>query len=67
MFEDEAISTAVATAKGHISLPDLKDEQMQIIRHIVNGKSCLCVLPTGFGKSVCFYAPPVVLDVVRSQ
>ena len=54
MFEDEAISAAVATAKERISFPALKEEQIQIIRHIVNGKSCLCALPTGFGKVFAF-------------
>ena len=65
MLEAEAILMAVERAKGRISLPDLKQKQLELLVNIVDGKSCFGVLPTGFGKSVCFYLPPIFLDNVR--
>ena len=53
-------------AKQGLALPELKEEQMKIIANIVNGNNCMSALPTGFGKSVCFYLPPVVLNLVRN-
>jgi superfamily II DNA helicase RecQ len=35
----------------------LKSEQKQIIQKVVERKESMAVLPTGFGKSMC-YVPP---------
>ena len=43
---------------------DLKDEQKKIIRSILDNKDTLGLLPTGFGKSVGYTFPPLVLDEV---
>ena len=32
----------------------LKKKQLELIEHAVNGRHTFGVLPTGFGKSVCF-------------
>jgi Werner syndrome ATP-dependent helicase len=36
---------------------ELKDEQYKIIKNILNGNDVCAVLPTGFGKSVCYQLP----------
>ena len=43
---------------------DLKEEQVKIIDLFVNKKDVFAVLPTGFGKSVCYLLPPLILDKV---
>ena len=43
---------------------DLKKEQLDIISSIVSGRSCFGILPTGFGKSLTFYLPPLIFDEV---
>ena len=35
----------------------LKSEQMEIIQNVLERKDSMAVLPTGFGKSMC-YVPP---------
>ena len=54
--------------KAFTSLPyfnfALKDKQLETIYHVMNGYSTICVLPTGFGKSLCFVAPPLLHDQV---
>ena len=41
-----------------------KPEQLGVIYRHMLSKHEYCVLPTGFGKSVCFYAPPLALNKV---
>ena len=41
---------------------ELKDEQIEILHKIVNKKHCLGILPTGYGKSMCFIYPPLILS-----
>ena len=43
----------------------LKDEQVEILAVILNNKDAFAVLPTGFGKSMCYILPPLLLDEVR--
>ena len=37
-----------------LGVTTLKKEQKQIITAVLNGKDTLYVLPTGFGKSLCY-------------
>ncbi len=41
-------------------LTDFRPGQREVIEHIVAGHDCLCVMPTGGGKSLCFQLPTVV-------
>lgn len=40
----------------------LKEKQALIIDNVLNGKDVIGLLPTGFGKSVCFQVPALILD-----
>ena len=42
----------------------LKEEQLEITLSILNKKHTVGVLPTGYGKSLCFDLPPFILDTV---
>ena len=42
----------------------LKSEQKEIIQNVLERKDSMAVLPTGFGKSMCYVLP--ILDKVRS-
>lgn len=46
---------------------DLKDEQISVIESILEKKHTVGVFPTGFGKSVCFLLPPLILDQQKSD
>lgn len=41
--------------------PKFKENQMPIIRSLLNGKDTLAILPTGSGKSVCYQVPAFML------
>lgn len=42
----------------------LKPEQVEILQMLLLKKNVMAVLPTGFGKSLLFLMPPLLLDQV---
>src|SRR5580700_10505335 len=46
---------------GHKSF---KTHQYQIIDNILDGNDVLAVMPTGYGKSLCFQVPPLMSNEV---
>ena len=43
---------------------EIKDKQLEKINHVIENKvSSVCA--SGLGKSMCYVAPPVILDKVR--
>ena len=45
----------------------LKEEQVQVSRSILEGKDVFAVLPTGFGKSICFQCLPGAFDLLSDS
>ena len=43
---------------------ELKSEQVEIIKSILKGKDSISILPTGFGKSICYLVPALMLEGV---
>ena len=48
--------------KSYFGYDELKPEQAQIIDLILEKKDVIGLLPTGYGKSVCFIIPSLILD-----
>lgn len=46
--------------KKYWNLDSLKDKQMKIITNFINGRDVVGLLPTGYGKSMCYLIPPLV-------
>ncbi|MCH8045666.1 MAG: RecQ family ATP-dependent DNA helicase [Planctomycetes bacterium] len=46
---------------GRFSLSEFRPGQRQVIETIMSGRDCLCVMPTGAGKSLCYQLPAIAL------
>lgn len=54
------MTTALEVLKKQFGLDQFRPPQAEIIDHVMAGKSAIAVLPTGFGKSLCFQIPAVL-------
>lgn len=50
--------------KGTFGYDNFKPYQYQIIDNILNEKDVMAVMPTGYGKSLCFQIPPLLTNEV---
>jgi ATP-dependent DNA helicase RecQ len=46
--------------KKHYGYDGLKDLQYEIIESVINGKDTIALLPTSYGKSICFQLPYII-------
>ena len=46
--------------KKHWGFDTLKDKQMEIVTNYIKKKDVIGLLPTGYGKSMCYLVPPLV-------
>lgn len=48
--------------KKYFGYERFRENQLEIITHVLNGKDCLVIMPTGGGKSMCFQLPALALE-----
>ena len=46
----------------HFGLSTFRHGQKEVISTVMAGQDCLCVMPTGGGKSLCYQLPAIALD-----
>ena len=44
------------------NLTSFREGQEEVISTVLSGRDCLCVMPTGGGKSLCYQLPALALD-----
>ena len=59
----EAVVEEVCSSFGYT----LKHEQKKVILNFVNGNDVFGILPTSYGKSLCFACLPSIFDKLRSD
>ena len=50
----------IKQAGNHLGYDAIKPEQLKVVLHFLKGKDCFVILPTEYGKSLCFALLPLV-------
>jgi ATP-dependent DNA helicase RecQ len=58
----ETSSKIFSTLNSVFGLPGFRGAQETIIRHVIDGGSCLVLMPTGGGKSLCYQLPSLLRE-----
>ena len=66
MYSKERIKAAVIEATALLGYSDLRPRQAQAVENFLQGKDVFISLPTGSGKSLCFFLLPKVFDILRA-
>ena len=61
------LQEAINFAKTNSTHIELKEEQKEAVRNIVNGRDFIAVLPTGFGKSLIYQLLPSMFAYISSK
>ena len=61
-ISDATIQTAATNAVQQLGYTSIKEEQLKVVAAIIRGHDVFAVLPTGFGKSLCFACLPHMFD-----
>ena len=51
--DDEILSAATLVAQ-QLGYREMKAEQLQVVTYVLKGHDVFAILPTGFGKTLCF-------------
>lgn len=57
----ESVATKAAKTLG---CSELKPEQMQVVTAVLRGRDVFAVLPTGYGKTLCYAVLPAAFDAL---
>ena len=60
-------ATALSRVCDVFKIPLLFSEQEECLRALCDGKDVYASLPTSYGKSLIFYAFPIIMDVVLNR
>ncbi|OBK27429.1 ATP-dependent DNA helicase [Mycobacterium asiaticum] len=63
---EEPTAKLVEAAEKLFGIPALHPKQLDVMRAFLDGKDFLAVLPTGFGKSVCYQLPALLTPEARA-
>ena len=66
-FTREAVEAAILSSCTTIGVAHLKDKLKEAIAFFVQGNDDIVIVPTGYGKSLCFALLPLVFDYLRGE
>lgn len=46
---------------------ELKQEQLKVVMAFISGRDVFAILPTGYGKTLCYACLPLVFDELASR
>ena len=63
----EDLRAAAQNAALKLGYSGLKDLQMDVVIGLATGRDVFAVLPTGYGKSLCYACLPVMFDLLEPE
>ncbi len=48
--------------KKFFGFDDFRGRQEEVVRHLLDGKDCFVIMPTGAGKSLCYQLPSIIME-----
>lgn len=63
---EDPTAKLVEAAEKLFGITQLHPKQLEVMRAFIDGKDFLAVLPTGFGKSLCFQLPALLAPEARA-
>ncbi|XP_019858455.1 PREDICTED: uncharacterized protein LOC100633019 [Amphimedon queenslandica] len=64
---DSALDSAIDAAGRRLGYETVKEDQRYVIRSFLEGKDVFACLPTGYGKSLCYFILPLVYDILQGH
>lgn len=61
-MQPPAEGTTLTSHLAAFGLREFRSGQEDVIRTVLSGRDCLCVMPTGGGKSLCYQLPALALN-----
>lgn len=60
-LQDEATDELLPALQKYFGYADFRDGQREVVEKILNGENILAAFPTGYGKSLCYQLPALML------
>ena len=64
-MQEEAVSEAANAAARKLGYAALKLQQQEAVVNFLSGRDVFAVLPTGYGKSLCYALLPLAFDLLE--
>ena len=61
------LKEAATHAAAKLGYQGLKEEQLEVLIAFLSGRDVFAVLPTGFGKSLCYACLPLAFEEIESS
>lgn len=66
-MDDSTLSCIAAASANMLGFSELKPKQNEVIISFLRGQDVLGVLPTGYGKSLCYCCLPHAFDLLSQK
>ena len=61
------IEAAISSAVARLGFSELRSKQLQCVKSFVEGHDVFVSLPTGSGKSLCYWVLPWIFDLLKKR
>ena len=61
-IQDKATDELLPALRKYFGYADFRDGQREVVEKILNGENILAAFPTGYGKSLCYQLPALMLQ-----